>query len=56
MLESKENNTEEKKVTSARRSRRTYAPKKREIKETEEKEIIKKEVVHRVSKNKRNIK
>ena len=57
MLESKENNTEEKKVTSARRTRRNYAPRKRNTKETEEnKENIKKEVVHRTNKNKRNIK
>ena len=44
MQESKENKTEEKKVSSARRTRRTYSPRKRQTKAIEEKkESVKKE-------------
>ena len=51
MLESKENNTEEKKVTSARRTRRPYTPRKKQTRENDVKnEDVKKERAHRVSK------
>ncbi len=57
MLESKENNTEEKKVTSARRTRRTYSPRRKQSNDmVENKETIKKEKEHRVNRNKRVIK
>ena len=51
MLESKENNTEEKKVTSARRTRRPYTPRKKQTRENDVKnEDTKKERTHRISK------
>ena len=57
MLESKENNTEEKKVTSARRAKRTYSPRRKQSNDiVENKETIKKEKEHRINRNKRVIK